>query len=71
METLHELGHTAVFGRKLDGGHGSSGVNVDNVNKIRRQLGSQFGQRVVYGQRVLRADPNNEYFAFSKRALIQ
>jgi RHS repeat-associated protein len=66
---FHELGHTRVGGRKLDGGHMVAGPNVQNVNKIRRQLGSNFGQRMVYNQFVVPSDPTNEYHAFSKAAL--
>lgn len=67
------MGHTRVGGRMLDGGHMVAGPNVQNVNKIRRQLsrnfGSNFGQRMVYNQFIVPSDRTNEYHAFSRSAL--
>ena len=55
---FHELGHTSVGGRSYDAGTGSSsglspqlqpGGNIrKNDNKIRRQLGQDYGARVTY-----------------------
>jgi len=66
---FHELGHTEVGGRMLDGGHMVAGPNVQNVNTIRKQLGAEFGQRQVYNQFIIRSDESNEYHAFTKNAL--
>jgi len=66
---FHELGHTRVGGRMLDGGHMVAGPNVQNVNEIRRQLGPKFGQRQVYNQFIVSGDKSNEYHAFTKAAL--
>jgi len=54
MTFLHELGHTPVGGGKHDpigeGGDGfqSEGTNERAINKVRRELGPSFGQRMIY-----------------------
>lgn len=54
MVFFHELGHTPVGGGRHDPmGAGTDGdvvpgPNVRNVNRIRRQLGPSFGQRMIY-----------------------
>ena len=69
LNFFHELGHTRVGGRMLDGGHMVAGPNVQNINKISRQLGPSFGQRMVYNQFIVSGDRQHEYHAFSKSAL--
>ncbi len=69
---LHELGHTRVGGRMFDTADNDAftlGENVKNMNKIRKELGENFGQRVEYNPR--NADPKSiyVYYAFSNSAL--
>ena len=42
---------------------------LSGSNKIRLQLGSNFGQRMVYNQFIVPSDRTNEYHAFSRSAL--
>ena len=72
MNFLHELGHTQVAGAKLDfvGSDGNAlNSNVKNVNRIRRQLGTDFGQRVSYNVFNVYSDRPHVYSAFSRSAL--
>lgn len=69
---FHELGHTKVAGRMEDWADGNPdvlGSNVKNMNKIRKQLGEEYGQRVIYGGKHLKSDPGYMYQPFSNRAL--
>ena len=65
---FHELGHTRVGGYMKDAAGRRILNNVRNVNRIRRELGPEFGQRVDYFQYNVKEDPNNVYFAFSRKA---
>ncbi len=55
MTLLHELDHTIIGSGDLDGGNlfGHTGPVVDRMNKIRRQMGSDWGQRMSYGPKQL------------------
>lgn len=72
MNLLHELGHTRVGGRKEDWAEGDVhklGSNVKNVNKIRKELGPSYGQRVDYNVFNVTNDRAHVYYPFSKSAL--
>jgi RHS repeat-associated protein len=73
MNFLHELGHTEAMGAMLDfSGSDNAAANVDNMNKIRRQMskatGTNFGQRVSYLSGGLASDPGWQYQRFSRHA---
>ncbi len=75
MTFLHELGHTNVGGSKVDPQtfttpsgaktvkFGKLGTNVPKMTRIRRQLGSSYGQRTSYGSMPI---GSNTYLPFSK-----
>ncbi len=72
MNFLHELGHTRVGGRKLDWRAGNVhliGNNIVNENRIRRQLGRDYGKRVDYTGYNVKGDESYIYYAFSKATL--
>ena len=74
MTFLHELGHTDLGGSKVDPQttttpngskivvFGELGTNVPKMNRIRRQLGSSYGQRTSYGSMPI---GRNNYLPFS------
>jgi hypothetical protein len=67
---LHELGHTPAGGGFEDtAGFRVLGRNVKNMNKIRSQLGSDYGQRLKYNPYIPRDDQSSTYYAFGKRSL--
>ncbi|MEM9884717.1 MAG: RHS repeat-associated core domain-containing protein [Bacteroidota bacterium] len=70
MHFLHELGHTRVGGRKLDGGK-IPGSNVRNMNKIRKQLGEDYGKRMNYLYYNVTNDLDYIYMAWSSRTLSE
>lgn len=75
MTFLHELGHTDLGGAKSDPTpvtlpsgakavpFGELGTNVPKINRIRRQLGSSYGQRTSYGSLPV---GGNNYIPFSE-----
>jgi RHS repeat-associated protein len=77
MTFLHELGHTDLGGSEVDPqtfttpsgakavNFGELGTNVPKMNRIRRQLGSSFGQRTSYGSMPI---GGNTYLPFSTGA---
>lgn len=77
MTFLHELGHTDLGGSKVDPqtfttpsgakavNFGELGTNVPKMNRIRRQLGSSYGQRTSYGSMPI---GGNTYLPFSTGA---
>jgi RHS repeat-associated protein len=71
LNFFHELGHTAYAGAKLDpmkSPHTLSGPVEALPNRIRRQLGGEYGQRVVYAQVLIQSE-NKTYMAFSQQTL--
>lgn len=67
---LHELGHTRVGGRMLDEDRdGNISSNVINMNKIRKEMGEDYGQRVDYGPFNVKTDWEYMYIPFSNSAL--
>ena len=69
---LHELGHTGVGGSRDDPSRADRpnipGPNVRKVNRMRKQLGKNFGIRAIYGTR---QNGSNHYMPFSKKGLRQ
>ncbi len=77
MTFLHELGHTDLGGSEIDPqtfttpsgakavNFGELGTNVPKMNRIRRQLGSSYGQRTSYGSMPI---GGNTYLPFSTGA---
>lgn len=81
MVFFHELGHTPVGGGHHDpvgagtDGNFSAGPNVRRVNKIRRQLGPSYGQRMIYNDIGINHSPTNKsgdvYSPYSQQSLNQ
>lgn len=67
---FHEKGHTLYGGGNLDPREPylRSGPNENLPNKIRRELGANYGQRVVYAQVLIQSE-NKTYMAFSWKTL--
>jgi len=69
MIFIHELGHTVLGGEKIDPSNYnsySSGANEGVSNKIRRQMGSSWGQRESYMTH--RAPDGHNYMPFDLKA---
>jgi len=68
MTFLHELGHTDLGGNLKDvTGWGTNGANVNQMNTIRSQMGTNWGQRYYYSYPVSMS--TDTYMPFSKSAL--
>lgn len=81
MVFLHELGHTPVGGGHHDPiGDGTNGFmvagsNENRINRIRRELGPSYGQRMIYNDfriNMSRANVKDQRFrAYSETSLNQ
>jgi RHS repeat-associated protein len=68
---IHEIGHTGVGGSRDDPDQNPDNVpgrNVRVINRMRRQLGENYGIRATYGTTVVRG---NHYMPFSSQTKKQ